>query len=206
MRVLSVADISHEVASPCIKGLTLDLNRVCENPKNPVYNHYLFEAVAVLVKRAFFPSKRPHELNREGRLNQVLEIFEKLVTAPRSNEQGFYVLNTIIENLGYDVITPYMGRIWTCLFPRLQNNETAKFAKSFVIFMSLFLVKTRVEEELEVPDFGETVGYNATFVHLHNAGKKEEDVSRDIKDPKMYLVDILANISAQTPGRYHITS
>lgn len=363
MRVLGVADISIEVASPCINGLTLVLNRVCENPKNPVFNHYLFEAVAVLVRRAceknsslvptfegslfpslqmilakdvaeFFPyafqllsqlvelnnppipphymqifdilllpdswkkpgnvpalvrllqsflQKAPHELNREGRLNQVLEIFNKLVTAPRSDEQGFYVLNTIIENLGYDVIAPYMSSIWTCLFWRLQNNKTTKFVKSFVIFMSLFLVKhgpqnlvtsinsvqagiffmiieqiwiptlklitgsielkltavastrlicespvfldpsvgvhwgrmldsivtllsrpeqDRVEEELEVPDFGETVGYNATFVHLYNAGKKEEDPLKDIKDPKQYLVAILANSSAQNPGRY----
>lgn len=363
MRVLGVADISIDVASPCINGLTSVLNRVCKNPKNPVFNHYLFEAVAVLVRRAceknsslvptfeasLFPSlemilakdvaefspyafqllsqlvdlnnppippnympifdilllpdiwkkpgnvpalvrllqsflqKAPHELNREGRLNQVLEIFNKLVTAPRSDEQGFYVLNTIIENLGYDVIAPYMSRIWTCLFFRLQNNKTAKFVKSFVIFMSLFLVKhgpqnlvtsvnavqpdifvmiieqiwiptlklitgsielkltavastrlicessvfldpsagrhwgkmldsivtllsrpeqDRVEEEPEVPDFGETVGYNATFVHLYNAGKKEEDPLKDIKDPKQYLVAILANISAQSPGRY----
>lgn len=363
MRVLGVADISIDVASPCINGLTSILNRVCENPKNPVFNHYIFEAVAVLVRRAceknsslvstfeqslfpslqmilakdvaeFFPyafqllsqlvelnsppipphymqifdilllpdswkkpgnvpalvrllqsflQKAPHELNREGRLNQVLEIFNKLVTAPRSDEQGFYVLNTIIENLGYDVIAPYMSSIWTCLFWRLQNNKTTKFVKSFVIFMSLFLVKhgpqnlvtsvnavqagiflmiieqiwiptlklitgsielklaavastrlicespvfldpsagrhwgkmldsivtllsrpeqDRVEEELEVPDFGETVGYNATFVHLYNAGKKEEDPIKDIKDPKQYLVAVLANISVQSPGIY----
>ncbi|KAM0023000.1 putative exportin-2, armadillo-like helical [Helianthus debilis subsp. tardiflorus] len=52
MRVLQIADISPEVASPCITGLTTVLNRVCENPKNPVFNHCLFEAVATLVRRA----------------------------------------------------------------------------------------------------------------------------------------------------------
>lgn len=363
MRVLGVADISPEVASPCITGLTTVLNRVCENPKNPIFNHYLFESVAVLVRRAcekhsslvpafeaslfpslqtilakdvseFFPyafqllaqlvdlnrppipshymqifdlllspeswkksanvpalvrllqsflQKAPHELNREGRLTHVLGIFNRLVTSPSTDEQGFYVLNTIIENLGYEVLAEYLCHIWATLFTRLQNNRTVKFVKSLVVFMSLFLVKygpqklvdsvnavqqnifpaileqfwiphlklitglietkltsvastrlicespllldpaagilwgkmldsivtllsrseqDRVEEEPEVPDFGETVGYSATFVHLYNAGKKEEDPLKEIRDPKQFLVTTLANLSAHSPGRF----
>ncbi|KAL6987162.1 hypothetical protein U1Q18_012917 [Sarracenia purpurea var. burkii] len=363
MRVLGVADISREVASPCITGLTSVLNKVCENPKNPIFNHYLFEAVAILVRRScekdqslisafeasLFPSlqlilardvteflpyafqliaqlvelnrppipqhymqifeilllpdswkksgnvpalvrllqaflqKAPHELNQEGRLAQVLGIFNKLVSSHSTDEQGFYVLNTVIENLGYDVIAPYMGHIWASLFTRLQNNRTVKFVKSFLIFMSLFLVKhgsqnlvdsmngvqsnifpvileqfwipnlklitgsielkltsvastrlifetqalldpansrlwgkmldsivtllsrpeqDRVEEEPDVPDFADNVGYGATFVHLYSAGKKEEDPLRDIRDPKQFLVASLANLSTLSPGRY----
>ncbi|PIN12388.1 Nuclear export receptor CSE1/CAS (importin beta superfamily) [Handroanthus impetiginosus] len=360
MRVLGVANVSHEVALPCINGLASVLNRVCENPKNPVFNHYLFESVALLIKRAceqdpsiitafetsllpslqmilsrdvteFFPyafqllaqlvdlnrsplpanymeifaillmpeswkksanvpalvrllqaflRKAPHELNQQGRLSSVLGIFNTLVSSPSTDEQGFYVLNTVIENLGYDVISPYISHIWVALFKRLQYNRTVKFIKSLIIFMSLFLVKhgpenlagsmnavqpdvfrtileqfwipnlklitgsmelkltsvastrliceslspsdsklwgkmldsivtliarpeeDRVEEEPEVPDFGETVGYNATFVRLYNAGRKEEDPLPEIKDPKQFLVASLANISARAPGSF----
>ena len=63
----------------------------------------------------------------------------------------------------------------------------------------------RVEEEPEMPDIAENVGYTATFVNLYNAGKKEEDplkVLKDIKDPKEYLVASLARISATSPGRF----
>lgn len=358
MRVLGVANVSHEVALPCINGLATVLNRVCENPKNPVFNHYMFESVAVLIRRAceqnpslisafetsllpslqmilardvseFFPyafqllaqlvdlnrsplpgnymdifailllpeswkksgnvpalvrllqaflRKAPHELNQQGRLSNVLGIFNTLVSSPSTDEQGFYVLNTVIENLGYEVISPYISHIWVALFKRLQNNRTVKFIKSLVIFMSLFLVKhgsqnlassmnavqpdvfrtileqfwipnlklitgsmelkltsvastrliceslspsdsklwgkmldsivtllsrpeeDRVEEDPEIPDFGETVGYNATFVHLYNAGRKEEDPLREINDPKQFLVASLANLSARSPG------
>ncbi|XP_057468162.1 exportin-2-like [Actinidia eriantha] len=230
-----------------------------------------------------FLQKAPHELNQEGRLTQVLGIFNKLVTSPSTDEQGFYVLNTVVENLGYDVIAPHMVHIWAALFMRLQNSRTVKFVKSFLIFMSLFLVKhgsqnlvdsmntvqpniflvileqfwipnlkmitgsielkltsvastklicesqalldpaasrhwgkmldsivtllsrpeqDRVEEEPDVPDFADNVGYGATFVHLYNAGKKEEDPLRDIRDPKQFLVASLANFSARSPGRY----
>ena len=60
----------------------------------------------------------------------------------------------------------------------------------------------RVEEEPDVPDFADNVGYGATFVHLYNAGKKEEDPLRDIRDPKQFLVASLANFSTCSPGRY----
>ncbi|KAL2490250.1 Exportin-2 [Abeliophyllum distichum] len=360
MRVLGVANVSHEVALPCINGLTSVLNRVCENPKNPVFNHYLFESVALLIRRAceqdpslitaletsllpslqmilsrdvteFFPyafqllaqlvdlnrpplpgnymeifailllpeswkksanvpalvrllqaflRKAPHELNQQGRLSSVLGIFNTLVSSPSSDEQGFYVLNTVIENLGYDVISTYISHIWVALFNRLQHNRTVKYVKSLVIFMSLFLVRhgsqnlvgsmnavqpdvfrtileqfwipnlklitgslelkltsvastrliceslttsdsklwgkmldsivtllsrpeqERVEEEPDVPDFGETVGYNTTFVNLYNAGRREEDPLPEINDPKQFLVASLANLSAHSPGTY----
>lgn len=363
MRVLGMADISREIAGACIAGLTSILSEVCRNPKNPIFNHYLFESVAILIKRAcekdsslisafetslfpslqmiltndvteFFPyafqllaqlvelnrppipssymaifeillspeswkrasnvpalvrllqaflQKAPHELNQEGRLSQVLGIFKKLISSPSSDEQGFYVLNTVFENLEYSVIAPYIGHIWAALFTELQNRQTGKFIKSLLIFMSLFLVKhgsanlvdtmnavqpnvfmvilaqfwipklklitgaietkltsvastrllcecpslvdaaavehwgkmldsiltllsqpeqNRIEEEPEMPDIAENVGYTTTFVRLYNAGKKEEDPLKDVKDPKEFLVASLAKLSALSPGRF----
>ncbi|KAF5733505.1 Exportin-2 -like protein [Tripterygium wilfordii] len=363
MRVLGAADISGEVAVFCINGLTFILNAVCSNPKNPIFNHYLFESVAMLVKRAcerdislissfeekLFPSiqailandvteflpyafqllaqlvelnrpplsqsymqifvlllspdswkrtsnvpalvrllqaflqKAPHELTQEGRLTKVLGIFEMLVLSSSTDDQGFYVLNTVIENLEYGGIAPFVHHIWSTLFGRLQRHRTIKFIKSLLIFMSLFIVKhgsgnlvdtmnavqpniflvileqfwipnlklitgtielkltavastklicespalldaagarhwgkmldsivtllsrpedDRVEDEPEMPDIGDNIGYTATFVRLYNAGKKEEDPLKDIKDPKEFLVASLGRLSAISPGRY----
>ncbi|CAH2051293.1 unnamed protein product [Thlaspi arvense] len=221
MRVLGVAEITGEVAGPCIVGLTSVLSEVCKNPKNPTFNHYIFESVAVLVRRAcerdlslisafetslfqslelildndiaeFLPyafqllaqlvelnrpplspnymqlfslllsgeywernanvpalvrllqaflEKAPHEVTQEDRLSQVLRIFHKLVSGHSTEEQGFYILNTIIEYLDYSVIAPYMKGIWNVLFERLQSKKTVKFQKFLVVSMSLFLVK-----------------------------------------------------------------
>ncbi|KAL6126321.1 hypothetical protein ACLB2K_074372 [Fragaria x ananassa] len=348
MRVLGVADISREIVGPCITGLTSVLNKACENPKNPVFNHYVFESVAVLVKRAcgkdasliavfeinLFPSiqkilvedvqefypyalqllaqlvelnrppipqsymqifpmllspdlwrkasnvpalvrllqaflkKAPHELNQEGSLRQVLEISNKLVSARNTDEQGFYVLNTVVESLDFNVIVPYIGQIWSSLFTVLQTRQSPKYIKCLLIFMSLVLVKhgftnlvesvngiqanlflmilgqfwisnlthitgfietkltavastrllcesqmlldaaavehwgkllnsiitllsraeqDRVEEDPEMPEFAENVGYSATFIRLHNAGKTEDDPLKDIRDAKEFL-------------------
>ncbi|OIW02302.1 hypothetical protein TanjilG_11196 [Lupinus angustifolius] len=362
MRVLGVADISVDVARVCIEGLSSLLGEVCKNPKNPVFNHYIFESVAILVKRAcerdlslvsafeaslfprlemilandvteFLPytfqllaqlvelnrppippiymqifeillspdswerkpnvpalvrllqaflQKAPNEISQGDRLTKVLGIFEKLIQSS-STEQGFYVLNTVIESLQYDVIKPYISHIWAALFRELQNRRTVKLIKSLLIFMSLFLIKhgssnvvdsmnsvqpgifivimnqfwipnlklitgvielkltaiastrlicespvlldptasiswgkmvdsiitllsrpeqDRVEEEPDMPDFSENVGYTATFVRLHNAGKKEEDPLKDIRDPREFFVASLSRLSALSPGRY----
>uniref|UniRef100_A0A7N0VK74 Importin N-terminal domain-containing protein n=1 Tax=Kalanchoe fedtschenkoi TaxID=63787 RepID=A0A7N0VK74_KALFE len=222
MRVLGVADISRDLAGACIQELTSTLIKVCTNPKNPIFNHYLFESVALLVRRAcqqdpslvpafeeklfpilqkilaadgvleFFPyafqllaqlvqfnnpplsqnymqiydiiltpdlwknsayapalarllraflQKIPHELNRQGKLSQVLETFKDLILIRKIDDQGFYLLNTVIEYLRLDDLSPHMTFIWSVLFLRLQKNPTVKFVKSLVIFMSLFVVK-----------------------------------------------------------------
>ncbi|KAJ6320195.1 hypothetical protein OIU78_015556 [Salix suchowensis] len=339
MRVLGVAEITPEIAGPCIAGLTSILAEVCKNPKNPIFNHYLFESVAVLeilgndvtefLPYAFqllaqlvelnrppisdtymeifklllspdswnrnsnvpalvrllqaFLEKAPEKVTQEGRLAQVLGIFNRLVSAPSTDEQGFYVLNTVIEKLEYGAIAPYVGHIWNALFSRLQSKRTVKFIKSLLVFMSLFLVKhgsanlvdsmnavqagiflaileqflipnlklitgrievklvsvasirlicespslldagavrhwgkmldsivtllsrpeeDRVGDEPEMPDIAENAGYTAAFVNLYNAGKKEEDPLKDIKDPKEFLAASLVKLSALSPGKF----
>lgn len=68
----------------------------------------------------------------------MLGIFNKLVASPTTDEQGFYVLNTVIENLEYGVVQPYMVHIWSALFTRLQNKRTVKFVKSVDFYVTLF--------------------------------------------------------------------
>ncbi|CAK8560661.1 unnamed protein product [Lathyrus sativus] len=362
-RVLGVADIQLDVARVCIEGLGSLLSEVCKNPKNPIFNHYLFESVAILVKRAserdpslvsvfetslfprleiilsndvteFFPytfqllallvelnrppippiymqifeillspdswkrasnvpalvrllqaflQKAPNEISQGDRLTKVLGIFDTLIQSSSTSEQGFYVLNTVIESLPYDVIKPYISHIWAAIFRELQKRRPIKLIKSLLIFISLFLVKhgssnvidtmnavqpdifsailtqfwipnlkhiigkielkltavastrlicespvlldpaasvswgkmvdsivtllsrqeqDRVEDETDMPDIAEKVGYTDTFVRLHNAGKNVEDPLQDIRDPREFFVASLSQLCARSPGRY----
>ncbi|MQL94387.1 hypothetical protein Taro_027035 [Colocasia esculenta] len=363
MRVLAVAEVGHEVAVPCVAGLVSVLSEVCKNPKDPIFNHYLFEAIAALIRRScekdqtlvrifeesLFPAlqsmlvndiaefwpyafqifaqlveinspplspsymqlfqvllspeswkrpasvpalvrllssylkKVPNELNNEGRLSQVLGIFNNLISTSSTEELGFYVLNTVVENLQYEVLAPYISHVWSALFTRLQARQTMRFVKALIIFMSLVLVKhgtailvdsvnaiqpnlfrtilekfwipnlkqitgftevkltatastrllcespvlldssaaelsgkmldsvvtllarpedERVEEELDVPDIGGTIGQSSAFARLHNAGKKDGDpLENIIKDPKQFFVTSLAGLSSVSPGK-----
>lgn len=220
MRVLSIADIG-PFATQCLGELASILGLVCQNPSNPSFNHYLFEAVAALLRNAcekdpgqvstfenqllpvfqtvleqdvtefapyvfqimaqliesrrpplpptyiaFFPAlltpvlwqrqanvpglvrllqaylqKAPQEINQGDQLMQVLGVFEKLVASKNTDHQGFFILNTVVENLSFESLSPYMTQIWNILFSRLQYRSTGKFIKSLIIFASLFGVK-----------------------------------------------------------------
>jgi len=52
MRVLLLvgADVA-PITGMVLGKLTAALQRVCANPANPHFNHYLFESLAVLVRR-----------------------------------------------------------------------------------------------------------------------------------------------------------
>ncbi|PNY05507.1 exportin-2-like protein [Trifolium pratense] len=193
MTVLGVADIQRHDALVCIEGLGSLLYEVCKNPKNPFFNQYLFESVAILVKRASerdpslvclpllvelnrppipptymqifesmlspdswktasnvpalvrllqaFLEKAPNEISQGDRLNKVLGIFDTLIQSSSTSEQGFYVLNTVIESLQYEFIKPHISCIWNAIFREIQKRQTVKLLKSLLIFISLFLIK-----------------------------------------------------------------
>lgn len=53
MRCLSVAQADVVPLAPQLIGyFNTALDRVCRNPRNPLFNHYLFESTAVLVGSA----------------------------------------------------------------------------------------------------------------------------------------------------------
>jgi hypothetical protein len=57
-------------------------------------------------------SEGPRELNQESRLSEVHSIFSWLISSPVTAKHGSYVLSTVIQNLEYGVIAPYICGIW----------------------------------------------------------------------------------------------
>ncbi|KAG2546371.1 hypothetical protein PVAP13_9KG029257 [Panicum virgatum] len=221
MRVLGIASIAGQIVHEITTRLVGILMEVCNNPKNPDFNHYLFEALAAVIGRTgeqdptllpafeaslfpvlqrilvediseFWPyafqifaqlvnlsrpplsqnymqlfgvllsnatwdrppcvpalvrllraflRKIPNELNQEGRLPNILAISRSLLSRSSTEDSAFYMLNTLVENVGLDIMSPYISEIWSALFTRLQTRQAVKFVNSLVVFMSLVLVK-----------------------------------------------------------------
>ncbi|KAL5222335.1 hypothetical protein ABZP36_027048 [Zizania latifolia] len=239
----------------------------------------------VRLLRAFL-RKIPNELNQEGRLPNILVIFRSLLSRSSTEDSAFYMLNTLVENVGFDIMNPYMSEIWSALFTRLQTRQAVKFVNSLVVFMSLVLVKygpgilvssvdaiqpgifmtilqrfwipnlklikgvlevkltavastklicesavlldaaaaqtwgklldstvallSRSDQDgaqeqndgADATDSQRTSGYSVSFVRLQYAGKSEDDLLKEVNDPKQFLVTSLATLSAQSPGRF----
>ncbi|KAG2546368.1 hypothetical protein PVAP13_9KG029257 [Panicum virgatum] len=367
MRVLGIASIAGQIVHEITTRLVGILMEVCNNPKNPDFNHYLFEALAAVIGRTgeqdptllpafeaslfpvlqrilvediseFWPyafqifaqlvnlsrpplsqnymqlfgvllsnatwdrppcvpalvrllraflRKIPNELNQEGRLPNILAISRSLLSRSSTEDSAFYMLNTLVENVGLDIMSPYISEIWSALFTRLQTRQAVKFVNSLVVFMSLVLVKygsgvlvssidaiqpnlfTQILPRFWIPnlklikgtlevkltavastkllcesavlldaaaaqlwgklldsivtllsrtnqdgaqqeqndgadavDIQKTSGYSVSFVRLQYTGKSEDDLLKEVNDPKQFLVTSLATLSAQSPGRF----
>ncbi|KAF8733712.1 hypothetical protein HU200_014558 [Digitaria exilis] len=367
MRVLGIANIGGQIVHEITARLVGILMEVCNNPKNPDFNHYLFEALSAVIGRTgeqdpallpafeaslfpvlqrilvediseFWPyafqifaqlvnlsrpplsqnymqlfgvllsnttwdrppcvpalvrllraflRKIPNELNQEGRLPSILAISRSLLSRSSTEDSAFYMLNTLVENVGLDIMNPYISEIWSALFTRLQTRQAVKFVNSLVVFMSLVLVKygsgvlvssidtiqpnlfTQILNRFWIPnvklirgalevkltavsstkllcesavlldaaaaqwwgklldsivtllsrtnqdgapqeqndgsdvvDIQKTSGYSVSFVRLQYAGKSEDDLLKEVNDPKQFLVTSLATLSAQSPGRF----
>ncbi|KAI3721311.1 hypothetical protein L2E82_32320 [Cichorium intybus] len=78
-----------------------------------------------------------------------------------------------------------------------------KLLDAVVTLLSLPEEERVVDDEFDFDfdfDFG---GYEeATFVGLHNVGKKAEDPLKEIEDPRRFFVGFPANISSQFHGRF----
>jgi len=71
-------------------------------------------------------------------LNALLGVFQKLIASKTSDHQGFYLLNSIIENLPTDLLSSQLKNIFILLFQRLQSSKTTKFVKGLLVFFCLF--------------------------------------------------------------------
>jgi exportin-2 (importin alpha re-exporter) len=366
MRVLGIANITGQIVHDISARLIGILMEVCNNPKNPDFNHYLFESLAAVIGRAgeqdpalvpvfeaslfpvlqrilvediaeFWPyafqifaqlvnfsrpplsqsymqlfgvllsnatwdrppcvpalvrllraflRKIPNELNQEGRLPNILVIFRSLLSRSSTEDSAFYMLNTLVENVGFDIMSPYISEIWSALFTRLQTRQAVKFVNSLVVFMSLVLVKygsgvlvtsidaiqpslfTQILQRFWIPNLKlikgtlevkltavastrllcesavlldpaasqwwgklldsavvllsrtdqggaqqeqndgadavdiQRTGYSVSFVRLQYAGRSEDDLLKEVNDPKQFVVTSLATLSAQSPGRF----
>ena len=224
MRLVGVGGMTPELTAECMKHACGKLGRICKNPTNSNFNHYMFETVACLIRsvgeaggagqgcnlnllrnleqylfplfkvvlgeddledwqpyifqiwsqlielqeklpevytQIFPPLLNPVLWERGGnrvalvRLLQaylqkqqlapqqllgVLGIFQKLIASKAHEQQGFYILNALVEGGSTD-LGAHLAQIWSLLCQRLQTSPTPKFTKHFLIFLAFFIDK-----------------------------------------------------------------
>lgn len=128
MRLLSVvgSDITN-VTELVLNHLTISLERVCKNPANPHFNHYLFECIALLVKS----SCSPNVIKKLSNSVQQIEIFTKfelLLFPPFQSilqldviEFVPYVFQILAQLLSYRPIGTGLSEAYRSLFPPLLS-------------------------------------------------------------------------------------
>lgn len=220
MRVLHVAREDLVQHTPVVLGsLNGVLERVCKNPRNPQFNHFLFESIAVLVRAAcgsnpamssqfeqllfppfqtvlqmdvqefspyvfqilaqlleyrpdglsdayralFEPLLVPTNWERKGNcpalvrllqaylkqdrnqelaphMTALLGIFQKLLALKSTENSAFLLLESILSTYT-QAIEQFLPQLFQLLMTRLQQNQTARFARLLVLFLSQLILK-----------------------------------------------------------------
>lgn len=135
MRVLSVvgSDIS-SVTELVLQQLTSTLERVCKNPSNPHFNHYLFECIALLVRSCCSPSalQEVHGAldpqQHAAAANSSFDKFEALLFPPFQSvlqldvvEFVPYVFQVLAQLLSYRPQGVGLSPAYSGLFPPLLS-------------------------------------------------------------------------------------
>ena len=97
--------------------------------------------VAALVRllRAFI-EKCPSIISSE-KLPAVLGVFQKLIASKVNDHEGFYLIETLVENIKPVDLAPFIKNVFVLLFQRLQSSKTTKYVKGLLVFFSLYAGK-----------------------------------------------------------------
>jgi len=88
-----------------------------------------------------------------SQLNSLLGVFQKLISSKTNDHQGFYLLQSLITMITLSQLTAAHAKsIMILLFTRLSRSKTAKFVKSFLVFLNLFAVRYGGTELIELVD------------------------------------------------------
>ena len=88
-----------------------------------------------------FIQKAPSDVTKDNCFEALLGVFQKLIASKVNDNQGFYLLGSMIENLDPSLLSQHIKNIFILLFQRLQSSKTTKYVKGLLVFFSLFAGK-----------------------------------------------------------------
>jgi exportin-2 (importin alpha re-exporter) len=131
MRLLTVlgSDIQ-PITELVLNHLTISLERICKNPANPFFNHYLFECIALLVRSCCSPKQQQQQQQQEQQeqlliLTQHFEtlLFPLFQTILQMDVIEFipYVFQILAQLLSYRPTGAGLSDAYRELFPPLLS-------------------------------------------------------------------------------------
>ena len=118
-------------------------------PYMNIYPHLLIPALwertgnipALVRLLQAFIEKASGDVTKDDKLSALLGVFQKLIASKSNDHEGFYLLNSLIENVESAVLSSQLKNVFILLFQRLQSSRTTKYVKGLLVFFSLFAGK-----------------------------------------------------------------
>merc|ERR1712203_784897 len=85
-------------------------------------------------------------------ISGLLGIFQKLIASKNNDHEGFYLLQSMIENMPAESLANYLKQVFFLLFQRLSSSKTTKYVKSLLVFFFVFAIKNGGSSLIQMVD------------------------------------------------------
>eukprot|EP00020_Sapocribrum_chincoteaguense_P002626 CAMPEP_0170746360 /NCGR_PEP_ID=MMETSP0437-20130122/8767_1 /TAXON_ID=0 /ORGANISM="Sexangularia sp." /LENGTH=974 /DNA_ID=CAMNT_0011085105 /DNA_START=96 /DNA_END=3020 /DNA_ORIENTATION=- len=85
-------------------------------------------------------------------VESMLGIFAQLIKSKKTDHEGFLLLEAMASHMAWTSFEGYLTQLFSLIFARLTAAKTAKFVKSFVIFLALLLGKHEADTVVQKID------------------------------------------------------
>ncbi|EGG14652.1 hypothetical protein DFA_10910 [Cavenderia fasciculata] len=119
----------------------------------PLYHPNLFKNQAnipplVRLYQAFFKKDGAFVVEK-GHIEPILGVFRLLIASPINDHEGFYIVESIVENLPFALYENYMKPIFEIILERVSKHKTEKLLRCFIIFLGLVIHKLSIQKTIE---------------------------------------------------------
>ncbi|CAL8069631.1 unnamed protein product [Orchesella dallaii] len=84
-------------------------------------------------------SKGPQQVAASDKINALLGVFQKLIASKSNDHEGFYLVQSLVENMPPEVMQQFLKPIFLLLFQRITSSKTTKFVKCLLVYFSVFI-------------------------------------------------------------------
>ncbi|KYQ88883.1 hypothetical protein DLAC_10692 [Tieghemostelium lacteum] len=78
-------------------------------------------------------------------LTPIFGIFQKLLSMPSQDHEGFYLLESIVEFVPLESYKDMISKIFDLIIQRISTKKTEKILRCFIVFLCVFIAKNTVE-------------------------------------------------------------
>ncbi|XP_056631908.1 exportin-2 [Diorhabda sublineata] len=99
-----------------------------------------------------FATQAAPQVVAQDKVSGFLGVFQKLIASKTNDHEGFYLMQSLIQHLPIEALTPYHKQIFFLLFQRLSSSKTTKYIINLIVFFSLYIVKYSAKELIAIID------------------------------------------------------
>ncbi|XP_057662320.1 exportin-2 [Diorhabda carinulata] len=99
-----------------------------------------------------FATQAAPQVVAQDKVSGFLGVFQKLIASKTNDHEGFYLMQSLIQHLPIEALTPYHKQIFFLLFQRLSSSKTTKYIINLIVFFSFYIVKYSAKELIAIID------------------------------------------------------